>query len=141
MIGIVVVTHGQFAEQLVEAARTIVGELPRAAAVSIGWSDDVSQAQAEIERAILHRAGEGMARLDGEFEADVRVALLQPLDELRQPGINNGIDGSDRDRAARRRRSARSGTATGRDAAAREAVAGPCRVRRPEHCGAHARRI
>ena len=52
MIGIVVVTHGQLAEQLVEAARTIVGELPRAAAVSIGWSDDVSQAQAEIERAI-----------------------------------------------------------------------------------------
>jgi len=52
VIGIVVVTHGQLAEQLVEAARTIVGELPRAAAVSIGWSDDVSQAQAEIERAI-----------------------------------------------------------------------------------------
>ncbi len=44
MIGIVVVTHGQLAEHLVEAARTIVGEIPRIAAVSIGWSDDMGTA-------------------------------------------------------------------------------------------------
>ena len=33
MIGIVVVTHGRVAEELVNAARTIVGELPAIAAV------------------------------------------------------------------------------------------------------------
>lgn len=59
MIGIVVVTHGQLAEQLVEAARTIVGDLPRAAAVSIGWSDDVAVAQAQIEQAVAAVAPDG----------------------------------------------------------------------------------
>ena len=37
MIGIVVVTHGRIAEELVIAARTIVGDVPAIAAVSIGW--------------------------------------------------------------------------------------------------------
>ena len=36
MIGVVVVTHGQLATELVNAAETIVGDLPRFAAVSIG---------------------------------------------------------------------------------------------------------
>ena len=34
MIGVVVVTHGQFATELVNAAEAIVGDLPRFAAVS-----------------------------------------------------------------------------------------------------------
>ena len=34
MIGIVVVTHGRVAEELVDAARNIVGEIPAIAAVS-----------------------------------------------------------------------------------------------------------
>ena len=40
MIGIVVVTHGKLARELVKAARKIVGEHPGTAAVSIGWGDD-----------------------------------------------------------------------------------------------------
>ena len=52
MIGIVVVTHGRVAEELVNAARTIVGEIPAIAAVSIGWSDDVKVAREAIERAV-----------------------------------------------------------------------------------------
>jgi len=36
MIGVVVVTHGQLATELLNAAETIVGDLPRFAAVSIG---------------------------------------------------------------------------------------------------------
>ena len=52
MIGVVVVTHGQLATELLNAAETIVGELPRFAAVSIGWHDDVEQAREEIARAI-----------------------------------------------------------------------------------------
>ena len=50
MIGIVVVTHGRVAEELVNAARNIVGEIPAIAAVSIGWSDDPAAANAAIER-------------------------------------------------------------------------------------------
>lgn len=52
MIGVVVVTHGQLATELVNAAETIVGELPRFAAVSIGWHEDTEDARAEIAQAI-----------------------------------------------------------------------------------------
>ena len=38
MIGVVVVTHGQLATELVNGAEAIVGDLPRFAAVAIGWS-------------------------------------------------------------------------------------------------------
>jgi PTS system mannose-specific IIA component len=52
MIGIVVVTHGQLAIELVNAAETIVGDLPQFAAVSIGWHEDVQDAREEIQAAI-----------------------------------------------------------------------------------------
>lgn len=52
MIGIVVVTHGQLAAELVQSARTIVGEIPQIASVSIGWSDDVPAAREAIGKAI-----------------------------------------------------------------------------------------
>lgn len=52
MIGVVVVTHGQLATELLNAAEMIVGDLPRFAAVSIGWHDDVSDAREDIAQAI-----------------------------------------------------------------------------------------
>jgi mannose PTS system EIIA component len=52
MIGVVVVTHGQLATELLNAAETIVGDLPRFTAVSIGWHEDVQDARAEIAQAI-----------------------------------------------------------------------------------------
>jgi PTS system mannose-specific IIA component len=52
MIGVVVVTHGQLATELVNAAEMIVGDLPRFAAVSIGWHDDTQDAREEIAQAI-----------------------------------------------------------------------------------------
>ena len=52
MIGVVVVTHGQLANELVNAAEMIVGDLPQFAAVSIGWHDEVNDAREEIAQAI-----------------------------------------------------------------------------------------
>ena len=52
MIGVIVVTHGQLAIELVKAAEMIVGDLPQFVAVSIGWHDDVTVAREEIARAI-----------------------------------------------------------------------------------------
>jgi len=52
MIGIVVVTHGRLAEELVNAAKMIAGEIPAISAVSIGWSDDMAAATQAITRAI-----------------------------------------------------------------------------------------
>jgi PTS system mannose-specific IIA component len=51
-VGVVVVTHGQLATELLNAAEMIVGDLPHFTAVSIGWHEDVDQARLEIARAI-----------------------------------------------------------------------------------------
>jgi PTS system mannose-specific IIA component len=51
-VGVVVVTHGQLATELLNAAQMIVGELPRFTAVSIGWHDDVDVARRALEQAI-----------------------------------------------------------------------------------------
>jgi mannose PTS system EIIA component len=51
-LGVVVVTHGQLATELVNSAEMIVGDLPHFTAVSIGWHDDVDRAKDEIGAAI-----------------------------------------------------------------------------------------
>jgi mannose PTS system EIIA component len=56
--GVVVVTHGQLATELLNAAEMIVGDLPGFQAVSIGWHDDVTVAHAAIAAAI-HKVDEG----------------------------------------------------------------------------------
>src|SRR5262245_26301003 len=52
MIGIVVVTHGKVAEELVNAARTIVDEIPAIEAVALGWTADTAAAKEAIEKAV-----------------------------------------------------------------------------------------
>ena len=59
MIGVVVVTHGQLATELVNAAEMIVGDLPQFTAVSIGWHEDVNDARDDIAQAIERVKGEG----------------------------------------------------------------------------------
>jgi PTS system mannose-specific IIA component len=51
-LGVVIVTHGQLATELMNAAEMIVGDLPHFAAVSIGWHDDVDHAREDIGQAI-----------------------------------------------------------------------------------------
>jgi PTS system mannose-specific IIA component len=58
MIGVVVVTHGHLATELLNAAETIVGDLPRFTALSIGWHEDVRDAREEIAQAIERVRGE-----------------------------------------------------------------------------------
>ncbi|MBI3050470.1 MAG: PTS sugar transporter subunit IIA [Acidobacteria bacterium] len=68
MIGIVVVTHGQLATELLNAAETIVGDLPRFAAVSIGWHEDTGDAREEIAQAIARvQQGNGVLVLTDMF--------------------------------------------------------------------------
>ncbi|MBK5298826.1 MAG: PTS sugar transporter subunit IIA [Vicinamibacteria bacterium] len=55
-VGVVVVTHGRLAVELVNAAEAIVGDLTHVQAVSIGWHDDVEQAREEIGQAIARVA-------------------------------------------------------------------------------------
>jgi mannose PTS system EIIA component len=68
MIGVVVVTHGQLATELVNATETIVGDLPRFAAVSIGWHEDTHDAREEIAQAIKRvDQGQGVLILTDMF--------------------------------------------------------------------------
>jgi mannose PTS system EIIA component len=68
MIGIVVVTHGQLATELLNAAETIVGDLPRFTAVSIGWHEDTQDAREEISAAIGRvQQGQGVLILTDMF--------------------------------------------------------------------------
>jgi len=82
MIGVVVVTHGQLATELLNAAETIVGDLPRFAAVSIGWHDDTEDARAEIDQAIARvEEGAGVLILTDMFggtASNLAMSFLSP---------------------------------------------------------------
>jgi mannose PTS system EIIA component len=66
--GVVVITHGQLASELLNAAEMIVGDLPGFQAVSIGWHDDVTVAHAAIAAAIAKvDAGQGILLLTDMF--------------------------------------------------------------------------
>jgi PTS system mannose-specific IIA component len=68
MIGVVVVTHGQLATELLNAAEMIVGDLPQFTAVSIGWHDEMNDAREEIAQAVDRvRGDEGVLILTDMF--------------------------------------------------------------------------
>jgi PTS system mannose-specific IIA component len=81
-VGVVVVTHGQLAAELVNAAEAIVGDLANIAAVSIGWHDDVEQAREEIGAAIERVATEGgtlvLTDMFGGTPSNLSVTFLRP---------------------------------------------------------------
>jgi PTS system mannose-specific IIA component len=90
MIGIVVVTHGRLAEELVSAARNIVGEIPAIAAVSIGWSDDVSVAKEAVGRALAEAGGGDVLILTDMFggtPTNLSLPFLSPRVEI-VTGVN-----------------------------------------------------
>jgi PTS system mannose-specific IIA component len=90
LIGIVVVSHGRVAEELVNAARTIVGEIPSIAAVSIGWGDDVGVSGEAIRQAIA-AVGEGdvlvLTDMFGGTPTNVSLPFLSPRVEI-VTGVN-----------------------------------------------------
>lgn len=68
MIGALVVTHGHLGQELVAAAEMIVGEISHIRAVSIGWHDDVNDAQKDIEKRISEvEGGKGVLILTDMF--------------------------------------------------------------------------
>lgn len=82
MIGIVVVTHGQLARELVAAAEMITGEdIPNATSVSIGWHDAPDDAQRAIVTAVERVSGdEGAVILTDMFggtPSNLALSLLE----------------------------------------------------------------
>jgi PTS system mannose-specific IIA component len=90
MIGILVITHGQLAHELVAVTRAIVGDIPRLAAVSIGWSDDMAAANTAIQQALQEVGGEPALILTDMFggtPTNVSLAFLSPRVEI-VTGVN-----------------------------------------------------
>ena len=92
MIGVVVVTHGQLARELLNAAEAIVGDLPQFSAVSIGWHDDVEDAREEIRQAI-NRIQEGgrvllLTDMFGGTPSNLGMTFLEPSKVEVVTGVN-----------------------------------------------------
>ncbi len=52
MIGVLIVTHGALADELLSAARTIAGELPNFRALSLDWQVGLEEARGRIADAV-----------------------------------------------------------------------------------------
>jgi PTS system mannose-specific IIA component len=81
MIGVVVVTHGQLATELVNSAEMIVGDLSQFTAVSIGWHDDVNDAREDIVQAIERVRGDAgvliLTDMFGGTPSNLGITLLE----------------------------------------------------------------
>ena len=92
MIGVVVVTHGQLAAELLNAAEMIVGDLPRFAAVSIGWHEDAQDAREEIGQAIARlQQGQGVLILTDMFggtPSNLAISVMSETGAEVLAGIN-----------------------------------------------------
>ncbi len=90
--GLLVVTHGGLAFELVRALEQIVGpDAPRVEALSIGWDDDVHQARKAVERSIGElNSGAGVLILTDMFggtATNLTLSFLRPGIEI-VTGVN-----------------------------------------------------
>ena len=102
MIGVVVVTHGQLATELVNAAEMIVGDLPQFTAVSIGWHDDVNDAREDIAQAIERVRGEEGVLLLTDMFGGTPSNLGHDVSRDRPPRGHHRRQPADADQAGRR---------------------------------------
>jgi mannose PTS system EIIA component len=90
MIGALVVTHGHLGQELVAAAEMIVGEISHIKAVTIGWHDDVNDAQKDIEKHILEvDSGSGVLLLTDMFGGTPSNIALS----FHNPGVVDVVTG------------------------------------------------
>lgn len=92
LVGGVIVSHGQLANELLAAAEAVVGEIGHVTAVSIGWHDDVDMAKDEVERAINSVSrGSGvlvMTDMFGGTPTNIAAMFLVPGEIELVTGVN-----------------------------------------------------
>jgi len=81
VIGALVVTHGDLARELVQAANRILGTIEGLEAVPIGWEEDVDAARRQIQQALARvGGGEGVLILTDMFggtPANLSLSFLE----------------------------------------------------------------
>jgi PTS system mannose-specific IIA component len=81
MIGMILVTHGNLAEEFVHAMEHVVGDQPAVQTVCIGPNDDMERRRAEIADAITAvDSGEGviiLTDLFGGTPSNLAISLMQ----------------------------------------------------------------
>ena len=92
MIGVVVVTHGQLAVELLNAAEMIVGDLPQFTAVSIGWHEDVNDAREDIAQAVERVKGDGgvllLTDMFGGTPSNLGISIMEQAHVEVLAGVN-----------------------------------------------------
>ncbi|NQV84076.1 MAG: PTS sugar transporter subunit IIA [Rhodospirillales bacterium] len=82
MIGMVLVTHGRLAEELVAALEHVVGEQPNVISVCIGPDDDMEQRRAEIlDSAAKADEGDGVVLLTDMFGGTPSNLAISVMDK------------------------------------------------------------
>ncbi len=82
MIGMVLVTHGRLAEELIAALEHVVGPQPNVTAVCIGPDDDMEQRRREIlERAAKADEGAGVVLLTDMFGGTPSNLAISVMDK------------------------------------------------------------
>lgn len=82
MVTTLIVTHGRMAQELLDAAQMIVGEMPRFVAVSLDWNDSVEEVTQKTRRALetVHSADEVLILTDmyGGTPFNVATSFFEP---------------------------------------------------------------
>jgi PTS system mannose-specific IIA component len=91
-IGVLVVTHGRLADELVSAAQVIVGSTENVRALSIGWNDDVDGAR-ELVRAAVEESDRGhgvlvLTDMFGGTPTNLSLSFLAPGQVEIVTGVN-----------------------------------------------------
>jgi PTS system mannose-specific IIA component len=92
MIGMVLVTHGRLAEELINALEHVVGPQANVGAVCIGPDDDMEQRRAEIlERTANADEGEGVVLLTDMFggtPSNLAISVMEKANVEVIAGVN-----------------------------------------------------
>lgn len=84
MIGMVLVTHGRLAEELIAALEHVVGPQPNVTAVCIGPDDDMEQRRKEIlESAAKADEGDGVVLLTDMFGGTPSNLAISVMDKAK----------------------------------------------------------
>jgi PTS system mannose-specific IIA component len=92
MIGIVVVTHGQLAKELLQAALHVVGPQPGLRAVCIEADDDMEKRRRDIVRACAEAGGEEgaiiLTDMFGGTPSNLAIAVMEEANAEVIAGVN-----------------------------------------------------